>query len=171
MRGNASLNIDIYRLLCSRAAELSKSRESRRGKRDHTSWFYRDYRTSCGMSHCCALVVRNLSDRLRTLVRMKTKAQRRLAALRAVAEQNEKAAQANTIDAVDNEAVEVVRCINNDKTHVRASEVVHVDFRSHEKMDGNNGSGADFVVDKVRVVVLGLKPLQQYCICDPINAN
>eukprot|EP00903_Cladosiphon_okamuranus_P008772 g8403.t1 len=48
------------------------------------------------------------STSLRKLARMKTKVQRRLAALRAVAEKNEEAAQANTMDDVDNEAVEAV---------------------------------------------------------------
>eukprot|EP00752_Nemacystus_decipiens_P006453 g5812.t1 len=44
----------------------------------------------------------------RALVRMHTKVQRRLAALRTVAEKNEEAAQANEVDAVDTEAVEEV---------------------------------------------------------------
>lgn len=61
---------------------------------------------------CVSLVVRNVPDRLRTLVRMQMKALRRLAALRTVAEKNEEVAQANTIDAVDTEAVEEVRCNN-----------------------------------------------------------
>lgn len=59
---------------------------------------------------CFSLVVRNLSARLRTLAHMQVKARRRLAALRTVAEKNEEIAQAITIDAVDNEAVEEVRC-------------------------------------------------------------
>lgn len=62
----------------------------------------------------CALIVRNLPDRTRELVRMKMMVRKRLTALRTVAEKNEEAAQAHTIDAVDNEAVKAVRCNNED---------------------------------------------------------
>lgn len=91
--------------------ELSKKKESRQGERHHIFVVFATPCAACpvALSLGLAVLVRNLSDRLRALARMKTKAQRRLAALRAVAEQNEEAAQANTIDAVDNEAIEAVR--------------------------------------------------------------
>lgn len=110
---------------------------SRAGRQEEGKSVKKRYNISC-LSHRmrCAtplalssnsLIVRNLSDRLRTLSRMKMNAQRRLAALRAVAEKNEEAAQANTIDDLDNEAVEAVRG-NNRRERVFVHDPCHYSF-------------------------------------------
>lgn len=86
---------------------------------------------------CFSLVVRNLSARLRTLAHMQVKARRRLAALRTVAEKNEEVAQAITIDAVDNEAVEEVRYEAFEEVSATTKilgmfSAVYVDAHAHE---------------------------------------